>query len=159
MRTLLLLVILFIGITQLPAQKPFKRTTLYGEIAGSGLTLSLNYERQLSNKPGLGLYVGIGLGGDDFPFVIPVGAKYIYSLGGEKSFLEVGAGVALAENDFLDDKFDAGEDNDLGFAFIPTIGYRHHARNGFMWRLNYTPLFSPFGSIPYLFGISLGWRI
>src|SRR5687768_1740090 len=131
MRTLLLLVILFAGITQLPAQKSFKRTTLYGEILGSGLILSVNYEKQLSNKPGLGLYAGIGLGGD-LP-VIPLGAKYLFQLGSEKSFIETGAGIVLVEYDAIDGKdtyLDYIGKEKLGVAFVPSVGYRHHARSG-----------------------------
>jgi hypothetical protein len=157
MRTLLLLVILFAGITQLPAQKSFKRTTLYGEIGGSGMLLSLNYERQLSNKPGFGLYTGIGLG-RELP-IFSIGAKYLFQLGTEKSFIETGAGFGFVEKDLIDDKFSNVDDNSLGVTFIPCLGYRHHTPYGLMWRLNYTPAFSSERIFPYLFGISVGWRL
>jgi hypothetical protein len=49
--------------TSLPAQKPFKKNTIYGELGGNGLVLSANYERQLGHKPGVGVHIGIGIGG------------------------------------------------------------------------------------------------
>jgi hypothetical protein len=159
MRTLLLLVMLFTGITRLPAQKSFKRTTLYAEIAGSGMTLSVNYERQLSNKPGFGFFAGFGLGGDETPVSIPLGIKYLLDLGNKKSFLETGAGVTIAEKDAFDGKFKPFQSNDFTGVFIPTVGYRHHTRYGLMYRINYTPFFSRERPIFYAFGISLGWRL
>ena len=69
---------------QLPAQKPFKRNSLYGEILGNGLVLSLNYERQMSSKPSLGLHFGVGLG--SHKPIFPLGAKYLFAIDKQRSF-------------------------------------------------------------------------
>lgn len=145
--------------TQVSAQKTFKKTTLYGEFGGSGLTLSVNYERQLGPKPGLGLFIGIGLGGEK-P-VIPLGAKYLFDLGNHKSYFEAGLGIALADHDFIDDEFGTPLHPNYSYSVgvVPTIGYRHHTPYGLMWRINYTPVFYGFRNIPLIGGFSLGWRI
>lgn len=46
--------------TSLLAQNTFKRNDLYLEAGGNGLFASVNYERQLTKQPGLGLRTGIG---------------------------------------------------------------------------------------------------
>lgn len=145
---------------QLQAQKSFKRNTLYGEIAGNGLILSVNYEKQLGNKPGLGLHFGVGLAGDKPSF--PFGAKYLFQLGKERSFLEIGAGVTLMEREIWDQNWiNVGRDkkNSYGPGFIPSIGYRYHAPKGFMWRINYAPVFNKYRTEAVYFGVSVGWRI
>lgn len=143
---------------QLSAQNIFKKNTLYGEMGGTGIILSANYERQLTNQPGFGLHIGIGLGGNK-P-VIPIGAKYLFDVGNRKSFIEAGTGITLAEADLLDDIHTIyNNHNPYQAAFIPSIGYRHHTPYGLMWRINYTPVFSRYRNIPWLAGVSVGWRI
>jgi hypothetical protein len=142
------------------AQNSFKRNTLYGEIGGNGLALSVNYERQIQNKPGLGWHVGVGLG-EEKP-CIPLGVKYLIGLGGQKSFIETGLGITLAEQDVLDEKyfFNTTSDNPYGVAFVPTIGYRHHHKKyGLMWKVNYSPVFSRYRNVLLYYGVAIGWRI
>jgi len=43
--------------------------------------------------------------------------------------------------------------------FIPSVGYRYMAPKGFMWRVNYTPVFNRYKTELFYFGVSLGWRI
>ena len=62
-----------------------------------------NYEKQLSDKPGFGLHFGVGLAGDKPSF--PFGAKYLFQLGKQRSFLEIGAGVILMER-YMENKLD-----------------------------------------------------
>lgn len=160
MRKILLITIFIFTASQLPAQKSFQKNTLYAEIMGSGVVLSANYERQLSDEPGFGLYIGAGLGGDK-P-AIPLGAKYLYDIGGKrKSFIETGAGIVLAEEDVWDDSpIPVQKDkNPYKVAFVPCIGYRHHTPYGLMWRINYTPVFSSYRNIPLFGGVSIGWRL
>jgi hypothetical protein len=142
---------------QLSAQKPFKKNTLYGELGGNGLVLSVNYERQMGNEPGLGLHIGLGLA-DKKPS-IPLGVNYLFELGSQKSFIEAGAGITLAEKDLWDEKFNRSEHNAYKPGFIPSVGYRHHTPYGLMWKVIYTPVFSSYRNVPWLFGISVGWRI
>ncbi len=158
MRKLFFLIAAIFATIQLPAQKTFKRNTLYCETLGNGLVLSVNYERQMKSEPGLGLHIGVGLGGNRPAF--PLGVKYLILLDKEKSFFEMGAGITLAERDlwsetnssqFKSDTYSAG--------FIPSIGYRHHTSKGLMWRINYTPVFNKYRNELVFFGFSIGWRI
>jgi len=157
MRKILLFTIAIFAACQLPAQKSFKRNTVYFEIGGNGLVLSLNYERQITNKPGLGFHVGIALSGDKPAF--PLGAKYLFDLGKQRSFLEVGAGVTIAEQDMWEEDLNQVTGNPYKAGFIPSVGYRYNAPKGFMWRINYTPFFNKYRTELLFFGVSVGWRI
>src|SRR6185436_9132251 len=101
MRKILLFTIAIFAACQLFAQKSFKRNIFYFEMLGNGLVLSLNYERQITNKPGLGFHAGVALAGDKPAF--PLGAKYLFDLSKQRSFLEVGAGVTIAEQDMWEE--------------------------------------------------------
>lgn len=157
MNRLCLLLFLLTASTGLSAQKSFKKNNAYIEVLGNGLALSVNYERQLSDKPGPGLFLGIGLGGNK-P-VIPFGIKYLFGLKNNKSFIEAGAGVTLAEAGIWKDDLPATV-NRYAYTpgFIPCLGYRHHTSYGLMWRINYTPAFSRYRNIPAFFGVSAGWQ-
>jgi hypothetical protein len=157
MRKLLVFFLSILAINQLVAQKPFKKNTLYVELAGNGLVLSANYERQLGNKPGLGLYIGMGLG--NYKPVIPLGVKYLIDFGNHKSFLEAGAGITLAEREIWDEFPVHDNKNPYKAGFIPSLGYRHQTRHGLMLRLNYTPFFTEYRNYFAFYGLSVGWRL
>jgi hypothetical protein len=146
--------------TQLAAQQSFKKTTLYGEIGGNGLgVLSVNYERQIGTKPGLGLFVGISPISGNKPSIVS-GAKYLIGLGNHKSFFEAGFGITLADREYLGAKRNSQTNsNPYTPAYIPSIGYRHHTKYGLMWRVNYTPVFSKYNNAVLYPGISVGWRL
>lgn len=159
MRKQFLFALAILMATQLKAQeKSFKKTTLYGEIGGNGLGLSVNYERQMGTKPGLGLLVGIGLAGNKPSMVF--GAKYLIDFGNHKSFLETGIGITLADREYMGAKTNSQTNqNPYTPVFIPSVGYRHHTKYGLMWRVNYTPVFSKYKSLALYPGISVGWRL
>ena len=157
MRNLLLFITVIFATIPGFSQTTFKKNTFYAELAGNGGFLSVNYERQMGNKPGLGLHIGIGLG-DSKPDV-PLGISYMYNLGNNKSFIEAGAGVTLAEQSLWDLHVPNQDSYPYKVAFIPSIGYRHHTQYGLMWRINYTPIFTKYRNIPLFFGVSVGWRI
>jgi hypothetical protein len=158
MRKLLFFTLAIAIATQLTAQQSFKKTTVYGEIGGNGLGLSVNYERQMQGKPGLGLLIGIGLSGNK-PSIIS-GAKYLIDLGNHKSFFETGFGITLADREYMGAKRNnLTNENPYTPAYIPSVGYRHHTKYGLMWRVNYTPVFSKYNSILLYPGISVGWRL
>jgi hypothetical protein len=158
MRSLFLSLFIFVFAFQSSAQNSFKKTTLYGEIGGNGLFLSANYERQMGNKPGFGLHVGIGIA--DIMPAIPLGITYMLDLGNNKSFVETGAGITLAERYTWDThSLNRPPPHPYKAGFIPSIGYRHHTAYGLMWRINYTPIFTQYRNIPLFLGISIGWRI
>ena len=157
MRKMLLFSIFIFAVCQLLAQKSFKRNTVYFEIGGNGLVLSLNYERQITSKPGLGFHAGVALSGDKPAF--PLGAKYLFDLGKQRSFLEVGAGVTIAEQDMWEEDLNQVTGNPYKAGFIPSVGYRYNAPKGFMCRINYTPFFNKYRTELLFFGVSVGWRI
>jgi hypothetical protein len=138
------------------SQTTFKKDLFYAELAGNGLVLSANYEKQILTKPGLGLHIGIGLGGD-LP-MIPTGVVYLFPLKKSNSFIEAGAGVTLAEENLLDDNLFIIS-TAYRPVYIPSIGLRHHTHYGLMWKLIYSPAFSKSKTVPLFGGFSLGWRI
>ena len=148
--------ILLVAAVQAQAQKNFKKHTTYVEILGNGIVLSANYELQLADKPGFGIRAGIGLGG--IKPAIPLGVVYLINIGKQKSFIETGAGITLAERDVWDDNKSQLTSNPYQVAFIPSVGYRHHAAYGLMWKLIYTPFFNKENNEPGFFGVSIGWR-
>lgn len=157
MRKILFFTVAIFAFCQLPAQKSFKRNTAYFEILGNGLVLSLNYERQITNKPGFGFHAGVALAGDKPAF--PLGVKYLFDLGKQRSFLEVGAGVTLAELDMWEPNYNQPKADPYKAGFIPSVGYRYHAPRGFMLRVNYTPVFNKYETELLFFGVSIGWRL
>jgi hypothetical protein len=158
MRKLVFSAVIMLVTTQLVAQPPHRTNTFYFEMAGSGIVLSINYEKQISDIPGVGLFIGVGLGG--YLPAIPMGVKYLIDLKNERSFIEIGSGITLAERGVWDpDHQNQPGARHIKAAFVPTVGYRHHSRSGFMWRMNYTPVFSTYRDIPVFAGISVGWRI
>jgi hypothetical protein len=158
MRKLLLLTFAILAAIHLTAQKPFKKNTIYGELGGNGIFLSLNYEKQMGIKPGLGLHIGVGIC-DVKPF-IPIGATYMFDLGNKKSFIETGAGITLGERYAWDTHLvSQTAPKPYKPAFIPSIGYRHQTHYGLMWRVNYTPVFTKYRNVLLFLGISTGWRI
>ena len=76
-------------------QNTFRKNDVYFELLGNGIVASLNYERQLMDKPGLGVRIGVGyLSGDEkFRLSIPVSANYLFKIRNNKSFLDAGIGV------------------------------------------------------------------
>lgn len=140
-------------------QSNFRKNTLFGEFGGNGVFLSLNYERQLGIKPGLGVHVGLGNADVDenFAFTIPVGMDYLFNIRNQKSFIEAGAGVTWALQNIWDG-YNYTEPHKYKPRFIPSIGYRHHTPYGLMWKITASPAFAKNNIIPFYPGISLGWR-
>jgi hypothetical protein len=83
---------------------------------------------------------------------------YLFDFRNQKSFIEVGLGVTLAELGLWDIKSQA-DHNPYKPGFIPSIGYRHHTPYGLMWKLSYTPIFSNYRDIRWAGGASVGWRL
>ncbi len=139
-------------------QTGFKRNDIYFEAAGNGLFTSLNYERQLTKQPGLGLRLGVGVYSENaFYLTIPVGINYLFKLNNEKSFIDAGLGATWTRIDgnlFGDSK---NLNGDHFVNFVPSIGYRRHKNNNLMWRISLTPIANKNGIVPWL-GFSIGKR-
>jgi hypothetical protein len=158
MKTFLILTTLFFFPGILSAQSTFKRNDIYFELGGNGLFGAVNYERQLTNQPGLGCRFGIGAYAEtSFYLTIPLGINYLFPLGSDKSLIEAGVGVTFAR---VDGRIFSKEGNlydDHFTNFIPSIGYRRHTKHSVMWRINISPVINNFGTTPWL-GISVGKR-
>jgi hypothetical protein len=136
------------GVTQKISN--IKQNDLYAEIGGSSF-LGLNYERQLSSTPGVG--VRAGMSWLWFNWYGIIGINYI-STGNrsKKSFVDVGLSAAfLASSDrYL---HEPGEDSTF---LIPNIGYRKHTKYGIMWRINMAAWYNIDGGSFRFPGFSLG---
>jgi hypothetical protein len=140
-------------------QTTFKKNDLYLEAGGAGLFSSINYERQLTNKPGLGARIGVGFYTENaFYLTIPVGINYLFQLKNEKSFIDAGLGASWTRIDGkLFSKATSSSNGDHFFNFVPSIGYRRHTSNNFMWRISITPVANKNTLMPWL-GASIGKR-
>lgn len=123
---------------------------VYGEIGGSGLAFSANFDSRFKGYKGLGFRVGIGgaggTGGGILTF--PVGLNV---LAGKKGphFFEAGATVTL-----VTDAFDIGDEGGSGWFALPHFGYRYSKpSSSFNGRIYVGPFitsglfFFPFGGI------------
>ena len=139
-------------------QNNFKKNDIYLEAGGNGLLGSINYERQLTKQPGLGVRIGLGF----YPahalyLTIPVGINYLFQLKNDKSFIDAGLGVTWTRSEATLIGGNRHYAGDYFTNFIPSIGYRRHAANNIMWRVSVTPVANKYGFAPWL-GASLGKR-
>ena len=134
-----------------------KRQTVYLELGGNGLFTSVNYDYQLTKKPGFGIRAGIGFfSTNPFQLTIPVGINYLFELQPDKSYMELGFGATCTkanvslylEPDLTKKRTNFGN-------YIPSIGYRKHTKKSLMWRLSLTPVVNQNGFAPF-FGGSFG---
>lgn len=158
MRRTILILIALNGIIISFGQISFKKNDIYLEAGGNGLFGSLNYERQLSKEPGLGVRIGVGFYTEKaFYLTIPVGINYLFELKKKNTFIDAGLGVTwVRENGILFNQ----TKNDVAdhFAnFIPSIGYRKHTAKNVMWRINVSPIINEFGFVPWV-GAAIGKR-
>lgn len=158
MKHLLCLFTLSFFTISLKSQTTFKRNDIYLEAGGAGLFSSVNYERQLTKQPGLGVRLGVGFYTENaFYLTIPVGINYLFELKKKDSFLEAGLGVTWARVDgnlFSDSK---NNNADHLVNFMPTFGYRKHTPKNVMWRISATPVVNKFGPVPWI-GFAVGKR-
>jgi hypothetical protein len=131
-------------------QDIYKRKAIYGELLGSGIFGSINYDfRFLPRNDGLGLRVGLG--------ALPSGIVFpleINGLVGENRFaFEYGAGISAAiitgpisQNLTFNNGL-----NRTGFIGFAKAGIRYTPKdNGLFLNLNWNPLLN-------IEGITLGW--
>jgi hypothetical protein len=139
-------------------QTSFKKNDIYLEAGGNGLFASINYERQITKQPGLGLRLGLGLYTENaFYLTVPVGINYLFKLKNNKSFFDAGLGATWSRingNLFSEAKNPNG---DHFVNFVPSIGYRRHTSKDVMWRINVTPIANKYDLVPWL-GLTIGKR-
>ena len=138
------------------AQTSLKKNDIYLEGGGNGLFASVNYERQLTKEPGLGVRFGVGFYSENAVYLtIPVGINYLFRLKSDKSFIDAGLGATWTR---IDGNLFGSSKNSNGthfVNFIPSIGFRRHTTNNVMWRISLTPVANKYGLVPWL-GFSLG---
>ena len=140
-------------------QNAFKKNSLYAELLGNGIYTSLNYERQLMNKPGIGFRLGVGYfsGDQKFRISLPVAINYLFILNNNTSFIDASigttwSGAAGLKKDAPDGVRDYSEHI---LSFVPGIGYRQHTNNSFMWRISFAPIINKYRFLPWG-GLSIG---
>jgi hypothetical protein len=142
--------------TAAQSQTRFHRNDIYMEAFGAGLFGSVNYERQLSKMPGMGIRLGLGFYTENkFYLTIPVGLNYLFPLTKRGSFIDAGIAYTPAFGDGR--VFADKEMRDKFNSIIPSIGYRKHTLNNLMIRASFTPVINYSGFHPLL-GLSLGNR-
>ena len=160
MKKILVLQVLILISSTTFSQSFQRKNAGYIQFLGNGLVLSANQERQLFNTLGLNAQVGVGIGSNKPIF--PIGLNYLFHLHNQKSFIETGFSVVLAEKDLLynDFIFVTTEPTlqEYGTAFMPSIGYRYHATKGFMLKALYSPFFAKYNTLWAFYGIGIGWR-
>jgi hypothetical protein len=139
-----------------------KKNTVYYQFGGNGFFSSLNYERQLLRKQGLGVHIGAGVYGVKTPtLTIPFGVNYLFAFNNTRAVLDLGAGVTYTKADALlylnVKRAENAGPNTQFFNFIPSLGYRIHTPKHMMYRFSFTPVFNQYGGIPFL-GFSMGKR-
>ena len=163
MRKYPLLLLILLASTTVFGQTPFKKNDLYIEFVGNGIGSSISYERQLTNKPGLGLRLGVGYfsGDEKFRVSIPIGINYLFTLTSNKSFLDAGIGTTwsnAAGMKTLKQEAVSGRDySEHIWSIVPSIGYRRHIKGNFMWRASFTPIINKYRFLPFP-GLSIGKR-
>jgi len=158
MKQLILVLVTSIILLSSYGQTTFKRNDIYLEAGGNGLFGSLNYERQLTSQPGIGIRLGVGFYSEKaFYLTIPVGINYLFELKDNKSFIDAGLGATWTRIDgnlFGNSKNSNGEHF---VNFVPSIGFRKHSNQNLMWRISLTPVANKNVLIPWL-GLSIGKR-
>jgi len=158
MKEFILCIITTAFITPSFGQNTFIKNDIYLEAGGNGLFASVNYERQLTKQPGLGVRLGVGFYTENaFYLTIPVGINYLFKLNSDKSFIDAGLGVTWTR---IDGNLFGESENSNGDSFvnfIPSVGYRRHTTKNLMWRISVTPVINNNGFVPWL-GLSIGKR-
>lgn len=160
MKHIKLVIIFCFFSTLLNGQTTFKNNGLFIELGGNGLFTSLNYERHFSDKPGIGMRLGIGFySTDPFRLTFPVGVNYLMKLNNNNSLLDFGLGATYSKSDvklyIIVDNKDPNYVNTNYINIVPSIGYRRHTSNNLMWRISFTPIINQYDFIPFL-GFSIG---
>ena len=130
---------------------------IHVEALGTGLMLSVHYERMLTEgfalRAGVGAFFAVVEAGTTFPLMAT------WLIGDGQNRLELGAGVTIVD---LHSVFDEDEDDSLlgiendvviGAGYL---GYRFTSDNGLIFRIGFTPLIGDDGLIAYG-GTSIGF--
>jgi hypothetical protein len=161
-------------------EEPARQQQVYGELAGSSVMFSFNYDMRFKKGThlGWGLRAGMGLtfnpsGNEEqyYPdpyagyyngevhtvYNIPAGINYIFGKPKSPNTFEVGVGATLllSETSLLNYKSHQKENRMMGFC---NFMYRRQPLNkGVCWRIGFTPILNTAGDmVPYA-GTSIGY--
>ena len=139
----------------------FKKNEIFLELGGNGLLGSINYERQLTNRPGFGFRVGAGVYGTDTRLTVPVGVNYLIRFFKSRSFVDLGLGVTYTNTDVQllrrAERLEGYVEKNREFYFVPSLGLKVCTNRNFIWRLYATPVLTTFGLQPHM-GLGFGKR-
>lgn len=149
---LLSVLFLFFTLNAALSQSHFFKNSFYLEAGAGGGFGSLNYERQLTKSPGIGIRIGAGFYTEDGYYLsLPVGVNYLFPLKKKNRFIDAGFNVTPF---FKDARFNAMGD-DKYTNFIPMIGYRVHTNKNWFWRASAGAVANRFGGLPWA-GFAVG---
>lgn len=160
MKKLFLILVGIISVTSLKAQSDNSESavttkSVYGELLGSGLAISANFDSRFSGTKGLGYRIGLGfvpLKGTS-AITIPFGLNAIF--GKRSSFFEAEFTATVLTTS--SGKFN-GKSVSSVFLY-PHIGYRYtKPAKSFFGRIYAGPMFYGSELVPYA-GISLGYTL
>ncbi len=130
-----------------------QNNSIYAELLGNGMFGSVNYERQLTNKPILMARVGVGfwsdlgiMGSSDSGYTIPVSLNYLLDLK-KNNYLEIGIGLTLVDANFMSNN----APSNILYLFT-SIGFRRNFGNNLFWSLHFSPFVNNITSNTYKSG-------
>ena len=137
------------GQDSLESSTAIRSNVIFAEAGGSGLLLSMNYERLINNK--FGVRVGVGSAGI-IGLTVPTIINYYI---GKEYKLELGFGLIYTDYFKNDDKFISNGK----FLITATIGHKFQSeKRGIVFRFSFTPIYNPVkGKILPYGGISIGY--
>lgn len=144
------------------SQNSFKQNTIYFQLGGNGLFTSINYERQVFKKPGIGFHIGAGIYGIEPSYLtVPFGVNYLLKLKKSNSYIDFGFGATYSKADvklyIIVDRRTSNYVNTNYWNYIPSIGYKRVTKKDLMYRFSLTPVINHNDGIPF-FGFSIGKR-
>lgn len=136
-----------------------KAQSVYLEIGGPGLALTVNYDARFGNRRnGLGYRVGAGYFATDGNNVFSVPLQVNYLFGKGKSLIEIGGGTTFLNSHGNSNGKHFIFDRITGFVGTATIGYRYQPEEkGINLRIGFVPIFYDEGIIA-AGGISVGYN-
>jgi hypothetical protein len=142
------------------AQSQIKKNDVYLELAGNGIYGSINYERIIKAGKGvLTFRIGAGYysGDQEFRMSLPTGVNYLFPLRNKNSFIDLGVGATWASAPGLitDSKTGVRDYSKYIVNFVPSLGWRTHIKNSYMFRASLTPIINNNRLLPSM-GFSFG---
>lgn len=135
------------------------KNTIYYQFGGNGLFNSVNYERQIFKKPGLGVHAGLGNYGVKPTYLtVPFGVNYLLKLKNSNAFIDLGFGATYSKADvklYVNVKQNPNYVNTNYWNLIPSVGYRKLTGKNLMYRFSFTPVINQYDFLPFL-GFSIG---